>query len=149
MRTVKILSRRRPRRDERGTISLFVVTMAVSLLLVVGLVVDGGGKIRALQRANTAADEAARAGGQAIIEPRAVKGNGAQLDLVAAKIAAQQYLSAAGIEGQASLVDGTRLKVTTTTTYKPIFLGLMGVEKLTTSGESTVRLVQGLEGAAE
>lgn len=141
---------RLPRRqvhDERGTVTLFVVTIAVGLLLVVGLVVDGGGKIRSLQRANTAADEAARAGGQAIIEPRAVKGNGASIDIVAAKTAAQQYLSAAGVNGTATLIDGTRLKVTTTTTYKPIFLGLMGVEKITTSGESTVRLVQGIEGA--
>lgn len=133
--------RRRPR-DERGNITLFVVTIAVSLFMLVGLVVDGGGKIRALQRANTAADEAARSGGQAIIAPRAIQGDGAQLDLGAARAAAQQYLSAAGVEGQVELLDGNRLRVTTKTTYKPIFLSLVGVDTLTTSGDSTVRLVE-------
>lgn len=139
-------TRRTAQGDERGTITLFVVTLAIGLLLVVGLVVDGGGKVRSLQRANTAADEAARAGGQAIVEPIAAKGDGARLDLIAARSAAQQYLSAAGIAGQVSLIDGTRLKVTTTATYKPVFLGLMGVDTITTSGESTVRLAQGVQG---
>jgi uroporphyrinogen-III synthase len=39
---------------------------------VVGLVVDGGVKIRAVQRADTLAAEARRAGGQAIRVPLAI-----------------------------------------------------------------------------
>jgi hypothetical protein len=46
----------------------------VGLLRVVGLVVDGGVKIRAIQRADTLAAEARRAGGQAIRVPLAITG---------------------------------------------------------------------------
>jgi hypothetical protein len=49
-----------------GTHTLFLVISVVGLLRVVGPVVDGGVKIRAVQRADTLAAEARRAGGQAI-----------------------------------------------------------------------------------
>jgi hypothetical protein len=56
-------------RSETGTHTLFLVISVVGLLRVVGLVVDGGVKIRAIQRADTLAAEARRAGGQAIRVP--------------------------------------------------------------------------------
>ena len=59
--------RSRLRDDDRGSLSLFVVVVFVALLVTIGLVVDGGGKIRALQRADAVAAQAARAGGQAIV----------------------------------------------------------------------------------
>ena len=40
------------RDDDRGAIALFVVVFTLALLAAVGLVVDGGGKVRALQRAD-------------------------------------------------------------------------------------------------
>src|SRR4029453_18414060 len=57
-----------------GTHTLFLVISVVGLLRVVGLVVDGGVKIRAIQRADTLAAEARRAGGQAIRVPLAITG---------------------------------------------------------------------------
>ena len=54
--------------------SLFVIVLAVALLAAVGLVVDGGGKIRALERADETAREAARAGTQMLEVPAAVRG---------------------------------------------------------------------------
>lgn len=134
------------RRDDHGTLTLFVVVIALSLMMFIGLVVDGGGRVRALQRANTAADEAARAGGQMITESTATRGDGARLDAVKARIAAQQYLAVAGVEGRANLDNGTTLRVRTTATYRPVFLGLIGIGEMTMEGESTVRLVQGVEG---
>jgi hypothetical protein len=56
-----------------GTHTLFLVISVVGLLRVVGLV-DGGVKIRAVQRADTLAAEARRAGGQAIRVPLAITG---------------------------------------------------------------------------
>lgn len=139
-------TRNRTRRDEQGSITLFFITMGLALFLVVGLVVDGGGKIRALQRANTVADQAARAGGQAINGPQAIKGDGASIDVAAARAAAQAYLNRAGVGGSVAVVDGTHLRVSTITHYNPVFLGLMGMGDMTTHGDSEVRLVSGIDG---
>lgn len=133
-------------RDERGSTTLFFVVIGMAMFLVVGLVVDGGGKIRALQKAESVAEGAARAGGQAIQTGTAVQGDGTILDAAAARQAAQQYLSAAGVDGSVQIVNGTRLVVRTTTHYKPVFLGMAGVGSMTTEGEAEVRLVRGLNG---
>jgi Flp pilus assembly protein TadG len=47
---------------DRGTISLFTVLFAVSVILLAGLLVDGGLAIHARQRAADIAEQAARAG---------------------------------------------------------------------------------------
>ena len=87
------------RDDDRGAIALFVVVFTVALLAAVGLVVDGGGKVRALQRADEAAREAARAGSQMLDVPSAVRGDGLSIDPAAAARAARAYLDAAGVDG--------------------------------------------------
>lgn len=53
-------------RDERGSISMFVVIFTISVLLLAGLVYDGGLAIAARQRAADVAEEAARAGANAV-----------------------------------------------------------------------------------
>jgi hypothetical protein len=55
-------SRRLSRRGERGTVAASVAILAVPLLLLFGLVVDGGRALEAKLRAKDAAAEAARAG---------------------------------------------------------------------------------------
>ncbi len=132
--------------EERGSLSLFFVVAALALLVTVGLVVDGGGKIRALQRADAVAAEAARAGGQAIVESRAVRGQGAVTDPVRARGAAEDYLAAAGVTGTVTVLDGTRLQVETSVGYDPVFLDLVGVGTQTATGAAEVRLVQVLNG---
>ncbi|MGH3974134.1 MAG: hypothetical protein ACRDS9_12545, partial [Pseudonocardiaceae bacterium] len=42
-----------PPRDERGSTALFYVVIVFALFATIGLVVDGGGKIRALQQADS------------------------------------------------------------------------------------------------
>lgn len=133
-------------RDERGSVSLFFVVAAMAMLLAVGLVVDGGGKIRALQEAEAIAAEAARQGGQAILAAPAVRGQGAVVDTSAAAAAAQHYLSSAGVQGSVSVVGGARLEVNTTTTYTPTFLSIAGVGPMSVHGHAEVRLVRGLDG---
>jgi len=51
---------------ERGSLSLFVVIFALSVLMLAGLVYDGGLAITARQRAADVAEEAARAGANAV-----------------------------------------------------------------------------------
>lgn len=135
------------RRDEHGSTSLFFVVIVIALFAVTGLVVDGGGKIRALQDANSIANEAARAGGQALRAAPAVEGSGAVIEPQAARQAAQTYLNTAGVNGTVDIVNGTRLRVTVTTHYDPVFLDLIGAGgRMTTTGTAEVRLVRGIDG---
>src|SRR6266545_4681866 len=55
-----------PRAEEGGVVTAFVVVMAIALLLVTGLVFDGGRAIVAKRHAINVAEQAARAGAQAI-----------------------------------------------------------------------------------
>jgi uncharacterized protein YbjT (DUF2867 family) len=134
------------RRTDQGSVSVFFVVAAIGMLVTVGLVVDGGGKIRALQRADAAAAEAARQGGQAIVAAPAVQGQGVEVDANEARAAAQAYLTNAGVAGTVTIANGTRLEVSTTTTYTPVFLGLVGVGPITTAGHASVRLARGPNG---
>lgn len=52
---------RRHGRGDRGGIAVFVAICTVVLLAIAGLVLDGGGKLRATERADALALEAARA----------------------------------------------------------------------------------------
>jgi hypothetical protein len=79
-------------RSETDTHTLFLVLSVVGLLRVVGLVVDGGVKIRVIQRADTLAVEAMRAGGQAIRVPLAITGEPPLAVARAAAAAAEAYL---------------------------------------------------------
>jgi Flp pilus assembly protein TadG len=139
------MRRIRPRcDDDRGAVALFVVVFTVALLAAVGLVVDGGGKIRALQRADETAREAARAGSQLLDVPAAVRGDGVRIDPAAAARAARAYLDAAGVEGSVS-VQGNAVRVSTSITYQPVFLGVAGVGPLTVTGSASARPVMGDE----
>ncbi len=138
----------RPRRvgGDRGSISLFFVVTTVGLLIAVGLVVDGSGKVRALQRAHDVAAEAARTGGEAVLAGPAIRGQNVQVDASAARSAAAGYLAAAHVAGTVTITGGTRLEVTATTSYTPTFLSMIGIGTLTTTGHAEVRLVRGLNG---
>jgi hypothetical protein len=130
--------------DERGAISLFVIVITVSLLAAIGLVVDGGGKIRALERADEAARESARAGSQMLDVPAAVRGERVEVDPGAAGRAARAYLAATGVQGTVS-VSGGFVTVTTRVEYRPVFLGLVGVGPVAVTGEASARPVVGSE----
>jgi Flp pilus assembly protein TadG len=123
-------------RGEDGAVSLFVVVIVVALIAAIGLVVDGGGKIRALERADEAAREAARAGTQMLDVPAAVRGERVDVDPGAARRAARAYLDAAGIEGTVS-VSRALVTVSTRVVYRPVFLGLVGVGPIAVTGEAS------------
>src|SRR5947209_2178517 len=55
-------------RDDSGQVAAFVVIFAAALILMAGLVIDGGLGLAAARRANNEAQAAARAGAQAIAE---------------------------------------------------------------------------------
>ncbi|SFT82607.1 Flp pilus assembly protein TadG [Geodermatophilus amargosae] len=136
----------RLRRAERGAISVFLAVLVPGLLLIIGLAVDGGAKVVATQRANAVADEAARAGGQALDVSAALAGQ-VQVDPAAAVAAAQDYLGRTGVQGTVTVVDGDTLRVTTTITEPTTFLGLIGISSLTVEGSGTADLITDQTGA--
>jgi hypothetical protein len=133
---------RRPVPHDEGRIALLVVVMVVAVLAMIGLSVDGGGKVRALERADNLASEAARAAGQAILAPQAIAGGDKVLDTTAAIAAAQTYLTAAGVTGTVNVSpDRKHVTVTVTIVYDTVFLGLVGIDTLTATRHATAVLV--------
>jgi len=133
---------------EAGSVTLFLVIAMAGLFVLVGLVVDGGAKIRAVQRADSLAAEAGRAGGQAINVPAAIVGDAPKVDARAAVSAANAYLARNGAQGTVTVTNaGRTLNVNVTTTRPTIFLGLIGVSSITVTGHASVTLVPGINGA--
>ncbi len=134
--------------SDDGSVTLFVCIAVVGLMVMVGLVVDGGAKVRALQRADRLAAEAGRAGGQAIDVSAAIAGDAPTLSPQAAVHATQAYLRANGVSGTVSVTDaGRALVVDVTTTTETVFLGLIGINTLTVHGSARVVLVRSVTGA--
>jgi Flp pilus assembly protein TadG len=137
---------RRAAREDDGRVALLVLVMAFGVLVMIGLSVDGGGKMRAIQRADNIAAEAARAGGQAIQLDQAAAGGEKVPDPAQAVAQAQNYLAAAGVEGTVTLTDdgGQQIiSVTVTTTYNTQMLGLIGINQLSVTGTGSAQLLTG------
>ena len=137
-----------PRTDpERGSVTVFFAISALGLLLLIGLVADGGAKLRATQQAAATAAEAARAGGQALDTAAAAAGQSGRVDRALAVQAAQDYLTAAGATGTVTVSgDRTRLTVTVTRIAPTAFLSLIGVDRLTVTAHAQAVLVGSITG---
>ncbi|MEU1813194.1 pilus assembly protein TadG-related protein [Micromonospora aurantiaca (nom. illeg.)] len=131
-------------RGDDGRIALLVLVLAFGVLSMIGLAVDGGGKMRALKRADSLAAEAARAAGQAIQLQLAIPGGEKIVDPARAIAAGQSYLASAGATG--TVVpgeDGQSVTVTVTLTYNTKLLSLIGIGELSVTGQSTAQLLTG------
>lgn len=134
--------RRRPPRDE-GRLALLAIPLTLAVLAMIGLSVDGGGKLRAIRKADNIAAEAARAAGQAIQGGQAIPGGDKVVDPVPAVQAAQSYLNAAGVSGVVTVSqDRKQITVTVTIVYNTVFLGLIGLDTLPATRNATAVLVE-------
>ncbi|MEV6133620.1 Tad domain-containing protein [Streptomyces violaceusniger] len=132
---------RRARRDT-GSVSLLLVGAALMGFLVIGLVVDGGGAMSAQSRADYAAQEAARAGGQQIDPAQAIPGQAIIVDPGAARAAARAYLDDEELEGSVTVSeDGQTLTVTVHGTYDALFTSLIGKSTINVTGHGTAHLL--------
>lgn len=130
---------------ESGSVTVFAAISLLGILLLIGLVADGGAKLRATQRADASAAEAARAAGQSLDLASAVGGDATRVDPNSALRAAQDYLDAAGLTGTAAISDdGTRLEVSVTQRTSTVFLGLIGIDEMTVTGNAQAALVRGV-----
>lgn len=139
----------RMRRDERGSVSLMIAVLGLALIAVVGLVVDGAGKARALAQADDHAAAAARCGAQAV-DLNAAREGRARLNPTAAASRVRACLRSAGMTGDVTISEGgRRLHVAAKVMHRPVFLSAIGVSSSTVIGEATVELVEVQQGVIQ
>lgn len=127
--------------QEAGMVTAFVVIFTVALLVMAGLVLDGGLALSAKVRAIDDAQAAARAGAQAINIPLYRSTGQITLDPIEATGDAERYLAQAGQTGTVA-VNGDQVTVTITVTQPTQLLSLAGIDHLTVSGSGTATAEQ-------
>jgi Flp pilus assembly protein TadG len=135
-------------RGEAGQLTVFVVVLTLPLLLLAGLVVDGGGVLAAHQRAIAAAFEAARAGAQAVDLNRLRSSGAVVLDPDEARAEALGYLAAVGQTGDVSVI-GDAVTVTVSLRHPLAVLSVVGIGPVTVSGTATATATQGINGGGQ
>jgi hypothetical protein len=130
-------------RDENGQVTAFIVVIATTVLMFAGLVLDGGQTLAAKVRALGEAQEAARAGAQAI-DLAAYRSTGAlTLTPDHALTLAQRYLAATGHAGTVR-VTGNTVIVTVTITQPTALLHLVGVGSLSVTSTGSAQPQRGI-----
>lgn len=127
--------------DDRGETTILAAGLVLVLFVAIGLVVDGGAKLQADDRAQYAAEQAARAAGQVIDEGAAAGGGPGVVNAPGAVAAARATLEASGVAGEVAAQED-RVTVTTSVEVRPVFLRLAGVQELVGTGRAEARLAQ-------
>jgi Flp pilus assembly protein TadG len=124
--------------SDRGTVSAFVTTLVLALILLTGLVLDGGLALAAKIRADGQAEAAARAGAQAL-DLSAYRTDGTIRLIPDQAISnARAHLAAQGATGAITVTDDT-VTVTVTATQPTQLLGLIGIANLSVHGQGSAR----------
>jgi Flp pilus assembly protein TadG len=131
-------------RGDRGTLTLFVVLFTPVVVLLAGLLVDGGIAINARQRAADVAQQAARAGANDL-NVAALRSGRIELDPGACNVATAfvgHYTGIGATPGACTFVPVNGhpgIKVYATVTVHSQFLGLIGIGSFTQTsyGEAT------------
>lgn len=136
-------------RGEEGQATIFVVAFAVVLLVLAGLVVDGGLALNARQRVADDVEQAARAGAQRLNEAalRSTPGR-VVIDPGPADRAARAFLIARGYPAQDIRVDPEPDAVTVRATiHQPTaLLSLVLIDNFTVTAQGQARPAVGITG---
>lgn len=129
---------------ERGSIGLLLSLLMVGLMAMAGLVVDGGAALAARGRAADVAQQAARAGADALL-PGSLRSNDPsrlQLDPTAARAAATGVLTAGGVTGEVT-VQGDSVTVHCLVTRRTSILSAVGITTVTGAATETATALFG------
>jgi Flp pilus assembly protein TadG len=133
------------RHGEVGSVSILVVGLATALLMVAGLLFDGGQILAGRREAFAVADNAARAGAQAL-DVGALRGSGTtRLDPAAASRAVHDYLARVGHTGTVT-INEDRVVVVVAITVETHLLSAVGFHARTVTGTGEARAVRGITG---
>jgi Flp pilus assembly protein TadG len=117
-------------------VTAFAALMVTGLLAVTGLVVDGGLALTAEVKAMGQAEDAARAGAQAIDLGKLRATHALALDPVAAEQAADAYLASGQATGHASATT-ENVTVTVSASVHTTLLTLVGLSTLTVHADAS------------
>jgi Flp pilus assembly protein TadG len=126
--------------SERGSVSAFLALLAVALLAVAGLVVDGGSALAAKRGAIDEAEQAARAGAAVLAESEV---RSTSTGTGSAVSAAEDYMASAGHPGVA-WVSGNQVAARVAYSKPTVLLGIVGVGSVQVSGEGRATNVHGV-----
>jgi Flp pilus assembly protein TadG len=107
---------------ERGAVSTFLAVIALALLMAAGLAIDGGRKVNALRQASHIADNAARAGAQAVDLDTLRTSGELRLLPDQATERVYQYLASRGYTATQVVVTDAAVTVTVDITVEPVLL---------------------------
>jgi Flp pilus assembly protein TadG len=124
--------------SDRGSVTAFVVGMVTAMLMLVGLVHDGGRLIAAHLRAADHAAGAARTGAQ---ELTGLRTGTEQLDVEAAALRARQFLVSLGVTGTVATTP-TSITVTVSTAVPMDILAVVGPSVRQVSSTRTAVVVR-------
>lgn len=124
-------------RSESGqSASAFVAVVALAVFLVSGIVVDGGGRLASTARAAAVASTAVRLASDAVAASGVEDGR----DDAAARRAAEDYLAGqSDVTGEVQVSNGA-VTVTVHASRPTVFLSLIGIRTLGSSGSASGRL---------
>ena len=128
-------------------VTAFVVIFTLALLLLAGLVIDGGLTLAARVKAIDEAQAAARAGAQAINLPLFRATGQVTLQPDQAQTAANAYLAATGNPGTVT-VNGDQVTVSVTISQPMQILGLAGIGHLSVTGHGSAVAEYGVNAPA-
>ena len=134
-----LLSRLRAR---RGQVTVFIAGASLGLVLVAGLAVDGGRILAGREQAFDEAQEAARAGADALSAGALRTGNPTLVDPTAAVSAVQSYMHATDDTARVS-VAGDQVTVVVTAQVQTEILSLAGLNTVTVTGSATAEPERG------
>lgn len=117
------------RHGEVGSVTAFLAVVAVALVALLGLVVDGGRALARRQALLGEAEQAARAGA-AQVSVADLRAGRLAIDPAAATVAATAYLAAAGVDGSVTATSG-RVTVQVDGGVTTALLGIVGLDRLT------------------
>jgi Flp pilus assembly protein TadG len=138
------------RRQDRGAATVFVVTFAIVLLVLAGLVVDGGLALNARQRVSDDVEQAARAGSQRL-DVATLRDLGiVRIDPAASAAAARDFLLQRGYPASGIRVTTSALQVTTSASIQQptALLSLVFVDHFTVTATGQARPAVGITGEA-
>lgn len=130
-------------RDERGSVTAMWAILALALLVLGGLVYDGGRVLTARREANNLARQAARAGAQQLDEDSIRLGN-PRLDTTAAESAAREYLERRDLTPVAVEVRDSTVTVTVELVQPTSLLALVGIDDRTVTSTASARSARGV-----
>lgn len=134
---------------DRGSVTPWLLGTVVALLVLTGLVIDGGTALAARGRAADAAAQAARAGADALDQSslRSASPSGFTANPAQARAAAARVLAVAGLTGDVQ-ISGAQVTVTARASERTTVLTLIGIEEVGGEASATALPLHGMNTGA-